>query len=78
MAQVDSEIDKLGWRTISLLLLILGSFGLAGDEALHTVRGLRSLLHGFVSLELAGGFGLDLDLDDSFERLLSTFIDGIK
>ncbi|MFK7800960.1 MAG: TetR/AcrR family transcriptional regulator [Anaerolineae bacterium] len=78
VAKADSEVDKMGWRTISLLLLILGSFGLEGDEALHTVRGLRSMLHGFVSLELSGGFGLDLDLDDSFERLLSTFIDGIR
>lgn len=78
VAQVDSEIDKIGWRIISLLLLILGSFGLEGDEALHTVRGLRSLLHGFVSLELSGGFGLDLNLDDSFEKLLTTFIDGIR
>ena len=26
-------------------------------------RGLRSLMHGFVSLETGGGFGLPLDVD---------------
>ena len=35
VGKADSEIDKIGWRTISLLLLVLGSFGLDGDEALH-------------------------------------------
>ena len=75
---IDAETEKVSRDILTLFLLILGSFGLEGDEALHTVRGLRSLLHGFVSLELAGGFALGLELTDSFERLLSTFIDGIE
>ena len=78
VGEIDSEIDRIGWNTISLLLLILGSFGLKGDEALHVVRGFRSLVHGFVSLELAGGFGLDLDLDQSFARLFKAYINGLN
>ncbi|WP_420643518.1 TetR/AcrR family transcriptional regulator [Candidatus Leptofilum sp.] len=74
----DSEIERLGWNTISLMLLVLGSFGLEGEEALHVVRGFRSLLHGFVSLELAGGFGLDLDLDESFYRFFKAYLDGLN
>lgn len=76
--EADSEIARLGWNTISLLLLILGSFGLEGDEALHVARGFRSLLHGFVSLELAGGFRLDLDLDQSFHRFFKAYINGLN
>ena len=76
--ETDSEIDRIAWHTISLLLLILGSFGLEGDEALHVVRGFRSLVHGFVSLELAGGFGLDLDLDYSFEQLFKAYLNGLN
>lgn len=77
VGEPGSEIDKLGWDTISLLLLILGSIGLAGDEALHAIRGFRSLLHGFVALELAGGFGLALDLDQSFQQLFKAYINGL-
>ena len=77
-AKTNSEIDQIGWNTISLLLLILGSFGLDGDEALHVVRGFRSLVHGFVSLELAGGFELDLDLDQSFEQLFKAYLNGLN
>ena len=72
-----SEVERIGRNTISLLLLVLASFGLKGDEALHVVRGLRSLLHGFIALELAGGFKLELDADDSFERLIKDYISGI-
>lgn len=74
----DSEIDRIGWQSISLFLLILASFGLEGDAALHVVRGFRSLVHGFVSLELAGGFGLDLDLDESYKQLLTAYLRGLN
>jgi hypothetical protein len=60
-----------------LLLLILGSLGLAGKDALHVVRGLRSCLHGFVALESAGGFKMALDLDESFRRMLTAYLDGV-
>jgi hypothetical protein len=29
-------------------------YGLVGDDAIHAIRGLRALMHGFVSLEAAG------------------------
>ncbi len=60
-----------------VLRAVLESYGLRGDEATHAIRGLRSLLHGFVSLEAAGGFGLPLDLDESFTRLVRVFAAGL-
>ena len=73
----ESEVARLSWNTVSLLLLVLGSLGLEGDEALHCVRGLRSLLHGFVTLELAGGFKLDLDLNQSFDQMVAAYLSGL-
>jgi AcrR family transcriptional regulator len=35
-----------------------------------TARGLRSFVHGFATLEVAGGFGLPEDVDASFEGLI--------
>ena len=48
------------------------------EDGLHAVRGLRSVVHGFASLEVAGGFGLPLDLDESFRRLVEMFIGGLQ
>jgi hypothetical protein len=40
------------------------------DDAIDAIRALRSTLHGFVALESGGGFGLNVDIDRSFERLV--------
>jgi hypothetical protein len=39
---------------------------------------LRSLVHGFATLEVSGGFGLPLDLDESFRRLVELLNAGIQ
>ncbi len=57
---------------------VLAAYDLQGDDAIHAIRGLRSLLHGFVGLELAGGFGLPVDLDASFDRLVHVYIAGLR
>jgi hypothetical protein len=48
----------------------LDGFGLAGDDAVDAARALRAALHGFATLEAAGGFGLPVDVDRSFRRLV--------
>jgi hypothetical protein len=37
----------------------------------------RSALHGFVTLEAVGGFGIPLDLDESFERMVAALARGL-
>jgi hypothetical protein len=59
-------------------MAVMASFGLEGDDAVHAVRGLRSLVHGFASLDISGGFGLPLELDESFSRLVDLFIAGLE
>ena len=64
----------LAQEWLQLLLLTMASLGLHGEEALHAIRAYRALLHGFVSLETAGGFKMALDPDESFDYLLTTFL----
>jgi hypothetical protein len=35
-------------------------------------------VHGFSTLEVSGGFGMPLDLDESFSRLVNVFIAGLQ
>jgi pimeloyl-ACP methyl ester carboxylesterase len=74
----DAELVSASDDVLRVVLAVLSSYGLTGDAALHAVRGLRSLLHGFVALEAAGGFGLPLDLDESFGRLVRAFMAGLR
>jgi AcrR family transcriptional regulator len=50
---------------------VLAGYELEGTDAIHAIRALRSALHGFVSLEMTGGFGLPADIDRSFDHLVS-------
>lgn len=69
----DEEHLQLAARMIGVLAAVLAEFGLDGDDAVHAIRGLRSLLHGFVALEAGGGFALPLDRDESYRRLVDGF-----
>ncbi len=66
----DAVVRPAGVRVLELLLAVLRGYGLVGPEAIHQARCVRSALHGFVSLEAGGGFGMDEDVDLSFERLI--------
>jgi AcrR family transcriptional regulator len=61
-------------ETIAEVLTVIG---VAASDTVDMVRSLRSALHGFVSLEAAGGFGLPQDIDRSFEALVAVVIAGI-
>lgn len=49
------------------------------DEAvIHAVRGFRSLLHGYTSLVLSGGFNMAIDRDASFHYMIRAYMAGIQ
>jgi hypothetical protein len=51
---------------------------LRAKQEIHAIRAFRSLAHGFVSLELAGGFGLHIDLDESYRTLMDLLVNGLE
>lgn len=55
---------------LHVVLAVLDGYGLDGDDAVDAARALRAALHGFVTLEAAGGFGLPRDVDRSFDRMV--------
>jgi AcrR family transcriptional regulator len=62
---------------MAILRAALAPWGLDEAEQVHAIRTLRSLAHGFVSLEVAGGFGMPYDLRESYEYALALFIAGL-
>ncbi|BFH59994.1 TetR/AcrR family transcriptional regulator [Paenibacillus azoreducens] len=72
------ELDQAKQELLDLFLRIMEPFGLGEQETLHAIRGLRSLLHGFATLEQHGGFQMDIPLDESFRYVLRMFVDGMN
>lgn len=60
------------------LLRILAGFGLRETHAVQAARTVRSVLHGFATLEGAGGFGLPRDIDRSYRLLIDTLVTGLR
>lgn len=60
-----------GRRHADLMRGILAGYGLGEDEQVHAVRLVGSVVHGFVTLELGGGFAhSDPPADDSWRYAL--------
>lgn len=70
----DEEDAAASLAAIQIIADVLTAYELDGDDAIDAIRAFRSTLHGFVSLEAAGSFGLDVDIDRSFDRLVRGFI----
>lgn len=73
----DAEDSAASAAVVSVVVDVLAGYDLAGTAAIHATRALRSALHGFISIEAAGGFGLPVDLDDSYELLVETLCAGL-
>ncbi|MEW4369896.1 TetR/AcrR family transcriptional regulator [Paenibacillus kandeliae] len=76
--QNDPSLNKVANQLLELLFQILREFELTDDGLIHAGRGLRSVLHGFSSLERNHGFGLKVDVDTSFEIIITAFLHGLQ
>jgi AcrR family transcriptional regulator len=74
----DEEARAAAVRAINPIVAIIGGWGIEGDDAVHLVRVVRSALHGFISIEMGGGFGMRLDLDRSFDLLVDSLVAAIS
>jgi AcrR family transcriptional regulator len=74
----DAELEAAGARGLAIIAAVMRGWQLEGDDEIDAIRVVRSALHGFVSLDRAGGFMLARSLDASFERLLDVLVAGLS
>jgi AcrR family transcriptional regulator len=74
----DEDLQAIAGQIIDVVGAILAPYKLSDDETIHAIRSLRSIVHGFISLEAMGGFKIALDLDASFHWLIALFVDGLE
>ena len=77
-ARADAEAAGAAAGVLEVVLAVLRGYGLEGDDAIHAARIIRAALHGFVALETGGGFGIPLDPDDSYARLVDVLDRGLS
>ncbi len=74
----SSELRAMESKVVSIVQAVIAPYGLSEEDALHTIRGFRSIVHGFTTIEIAGGFGLALNCDESFNRVIEMFIESLE
>lgn len=74
----DQPLQSASADVLQVLHLVLAEYRLSETEEVNAIRALRSLVHGFVSLELSGGFGMPGDIDESFRWLVTMFTRGLR
>ncbi|REE67647.1 TetR family transcriptional regulator [Paenibacillus taihuensis] len=77
MDRADTQIQQAAGNIAAVPIEALREYGLDHELSIHLVRGLRSLMHGFASIEQQGGFGMPVDLNVSFQLMVDTFLAGI-
>jgi AcrR family transcriptional regulator len=70
----DLEDEAVSRAAVQVVSDVLAGYNLRGDDAVDAIRAMRAALHGFVALEVGGGFGLPVDVDRSFDRLVSGLV----
>jgi len=63
----NNVIDKAGESLLFVIASVLKGFGVKDDNLIHLIRVIRSSLHGFILLEIEGGFGMPQDIELTFK-----------
>jgi AcrR family transcriptional regulator len=73
----DPEVAAALAQPTAVVGAVLARMGIDPITVVPLIRALRSAVHGFVHLELRGGFGLPDDIDESFTTTVDLVIDAI-
>jgi len=74
----DPQLTAVAEDVLGVIWAVLRPYNLGDQNTIHAIRSLRSIVHGFVSLEVAGGFAMPVNLDASFHWLIDLFIEGLE
>lgn len=74
----DDPLAAAGARVLDSLGAVLAGYDVEERDAIHAMRMLRSLMHGFAVLEAAGGFQMEADVDESFTWIVDFLDRGLR
>lgn len=70
----DEGLNEAAHAVVRIVYQVMKPYHYSEEDTIHFVRGFRSALHGFVSLEDAGFFKSAFDANESYRRLVNGFL----
>ena len=74
----DDPVAVAAARALRPFEAVLRGYDVAPGAVIHALRALRSVFHGFATLEATGGFQQSTDVDESFEWLIDLVDRGLR
>lgn len=74
----DDPLTSAVERVLACWAAMLHGYGLDPGQEVHVMRMLRSVLQGFATVEGAGGFQMDIPVDESFTWLVNFIDHGLR
>jgi AcrR family transcriptional regulator len=74
----DPSFAAPAGQLLDTLMRTLRGFGLPDAELVHAARRVRTCADGFSLLEVNRGFGLDADLDESYEKIIDMVVASLE
>ena len=74
----DDPLVRARQRVLDAWAAILRGYQLNPDQKIHALRMVRSILHGFATLEASDAFQLAPDIDDSFTWMIDFLDHGLQ
>ena len=72
------EVRRAGAAAVGLLVDAVAQLEVPEARRIDAVRSVRAAVHGFVLLEMDGGFGMPDDVDASFGYLVDRLVSGLE
>jgi AcrR family transcriptional regulator len=69
---------EVGRELLEVFIAVMRGYGLDETATTHAIRRLRATIHGFVDLEIGGGFGLPEDIETSFDQLIDMVLRSLR
>jgi AcrR family transcriptional regulator len=74
----DEKVRQAAYGPMNIIRKVLDQYKLEETEIINYARGLRTIMHGFASLERSGWFINHVDKTESYDFLIDSFIKSIE
>jgi AcrR family transcriptional regulator len=66
----DEEHTAVSQEALDVAIAVMRSYGIELPDAVHAIRIYRSAMHGFVTQEASGAFGMPESVDESYRLMI--------
>lgn len=74
----DDPLVAVVDRVLASWAAMVRGYGIGSGQEIHVLRMVRTMLHGFATLEAANGFQIDVGVDDSFTWMVDFIDHGLR